>query len=79
MSIERNESQLPRLSGMDIAAVLRMEAEAADIYWQMCHRRDSAEGDQLRDEPDIPADFDDNEDAWNDIARRERLSEACYE
>ena len=45
----------------------------------MCHRRDSVEGDQLRDEPCIPEDFDDNEDAWNDIARRERLSQACYE
>ena len=48
-------------------------------YWQMCHRRDSSEGYQLRDEPCIPPDFDDNEDAWNDIARRERVSQACYE
>ena len=64
---------------MDIAAILRMEAEAADEYWQMCHRRDSVEGDQLRDEPCIPPDFDDNEDAWNVVARRERLSQACYE
>ena len=27
----------------------------------------------------IPADFDDNEDAWNDQRRRERLAETCYE
>ena len=64
---------------MDIAAVLRMEADAADEYWQMCYRRDSSEGYQLRDEPCIPEDFDDNEDAWNDISRRERVSQACYE
>ena len=64
---------------MDIAAVLRMEAEAADEYWQMCYRRDCAEGYQLRDEPCIPEDFDDNEDVGNDIGRRERLAQACYE
>ena len=37
------------------------------------------EGDEFGSSDDVPPDFDDNEDAWNDQRRRERLAEVEYE
>ena len=63
---------------MDPANISWLESSPEDTYWEAYHRRTDTEGDWDRDCPCIPADFDDNEDAWNDIRRRERMAEAMY-
>ena len=64
---------------MDPANISWLESHPEDTYWEAYHRRTDTEGDWDRDCPCIPPDFDDNEDALNDIRRRERLAEAMYE
>jgi hypothetical protein len=64
---------------MDIANVLWLDSDAKDTYWEAYHRRGDTEGDWDRSGDDVPPDFDDNEDAWNDIRRRERVAQAIYE
>ena len=46
-----------------------------DTYWEAYHRRSDPEGYWDGSSDDVPPDFDDNEDAWNDHRRRERLAE----
>jgi hypothetical protein len=48
--------------------------DLATILWL-----DSKPEDELGSSDDVPADFDDNEDAWNDQRRRERLAEVEYD
>jgi hypothetical protein len=64
---------------MDPANISWLDSHPDDNYWEAYHRRDNSEGDRDIDSPCIPEDFDDNEDAWNDIRRRERVAEACYD
>ena len=64
---------------MDFKTTYRLEANFSYDNRQANHRRSSTEGNQFTDCPSIPADFDDNEDLGNDIRRRERLAQACYE
>ena len=64
---------------MDPANISWLEAEASDTYWEAHHRRSSLDGDRDGSSDDVPPDFDDNEDAWNDQRRRERLAEVEYE
>ena len=43
------------------------------------HRRGDPERDWDGSSDDVPPDLDDQEDAWNDTRRRERLDEAEYD
>ena len=64
---------------MDPANISWLEADADDTYWEAYHRRSDSEGDWDGSSDDVPADLDDNEDAWNDQRRRERLAEVEYD
>jgi hypothetical protein len=64
---------------MDPANISWLESETEDTYWEAYHRRSDSEGDRDRSSDDVPPDFDDNEDAWNDLRRRERLAEVEYD
>jgi hypothetical protein len=64
---------------MDPANISWLESDATDSYWETYHRRGNTQRYWDRSSDSIPPDFDDNEDAWNDIRRRERLAEAMYE
>ena len=64
---------------MDLATILWLDSKPEDDYWETCYRRGDSEGDELGSSDDVPADFDDNEDAWNDQRRRERLAEVEYD
>jgi hypothetical protein len=64
---------------MDPANISWLDSNPDDEYWEAHYRRINSEGDRESDSPSIPADFDDNEDAWNDIRRRERVAQAMYD
>ena len=64
---------------MDLATILWLDSKPEDNYWETCYRRSDSQGDELGSSDDVPADFDDNEDAWNDQRRRERLAEVEHE
>ena len=64
---------------MDLADILWLDSDEFDTYWETYHRRSYSEGDWDGSSDNVPPDFDDNEDAWNDQRRRERLAEVEYE
>ena len=64
---------------MDPANISWLEAYPDDTYWEAHHRRGNSERYWDGSSDAIPPYFDDNEDAWNDIRRRERLAEAMYD
>jgi hypothetical protein len=64
---------------MDLATILWLDSKAEDDYWETSYRRGDFEGDRDGSSDDVPPDFDDNEDAWNDQRRRERLAEVEYD
>ena len=64
---------------MDLATILWLDSEAEDTYWETYHRRSCLDGDWDGSSDDVPPDFDDNEDAWNDQRRRQRLAEVEYD
>ena len=64
---------------MDPANISWLETKATDTYWEAYHRRGDPEGDRDGGIYDVPPDLDDQEDAWNDTRRRERLDEAEYD
>ena len=64
---------------MDTKYIPWINADEFDSYREAYHRRADPERYWDGASDTIPADFDDNEDAWNDQRRRERLAETCYE
>ena len=64
---------------MDPANISWLESDPTDSYWEAYHRRSDLEGDWIADCYGVPEMFDGNENAWDDLARHERLAEACYE
>jgi len=64
---------------MDIKTSLRLATEDHDEYWQSCHRRSGPKrsGHTLR--TDVLEDVGFNEDTGDDIRRRERMAQACYD
>ena len=64
---------------MDPANISWLETETTDSYWEAYHRRSDSEGDWDGSSDDVPPDLDDQEDAWNDSRRRERVDEAIYD
>jgi hypothetical protein len=77
--IERVKPFIERSHIMGITNTSRMETQVFDRYWEAYYRRTSSEGYRHSGCFAVPADFDDNEDAGNDIRRRERVAQACYE
>ena len=67
---------------MDPKREVRVEAEVHDDYWETSYRRSYPEGCSIpgdRDSGEIPEGFGVNEESGDDIRRRERMAEACYE
>jgi hypothetical protein len=64
---------------MDIANILWLEADTADSYWEIYHRRSCTDGDSITDFYEVREMFDGNENAWPPLRRRERMAEAIYE
>jgi hypothetical protein len=64
---------------MDPANISWLDSKPDDSYWEAHHRRSNSEGDWDGSSDNVPPHFDDNEDAWNDQRRRERVAEAIYD
>ena len=64
---------------MDPGKISWLDSGPEDTYWEAHRRRRDSEGDWDRSSDNVPPDFDDNEDAWNDQRRRERLAEVEYD
>ena len=47
--------------------------------WETNYRRDYIDGDKYSLLVSMCEMFDDKEEAWNDIRRRERMEQACYD
>ena len=64
---------------MDPANISWLESNPDDSYWETYHRRGNSEGYRVRDFYSVFEMFDGNENAWDDLRRRERLAEVMYE
>ena len=64
---------------MDTPDTLRLEADPDDEYWEAYHRRDYTDRDQQSLLEAMSETFGSPEEAWNDIRRRERMAQACYD
>ena len=64
---------------MDPANILWLEADTTDSYWEIYHRRSCLDGDWISDCYAVCEMFDGNENAWDDLRRRERVAEAIYD
>jgi hypothetical protein len=64
---------------MDIANILWLDSNPDDSYWETSYRRSYSDRDSVTDFYQVREMFDGNENAWDDLARRERLAKACYE
>ena len=64
---------------MGITKTLWLEAGEEDSDGEASNRRDCTCILELSDRCSVCAGTDDQEDPWNDVARRERLAEAMYE
>ena len=64
---------------MDPATHIMVEANPDDSYWEAYHRRGNPEGYWVGDFYAVSEMFDGNENAWDDLRRRERVAEAMYE
>ena len=64
---------------MDPANILWVEAQTDDEYWQSSNRRSHFDGDWIGHFYSVCEMFEGNENAWDDLRRRERLAEAEYE
>ena len=64
---------------MDPANILWLEADTDDDYWETSYRRSYSDRDWISDCYGVSEMFDGNENAWDALARRERMAEAIYE
>ena len=64
---------------MDIANILWLDSNPDDSYWETSYRRSYSDRDSITDFYQVREMFDGNENAWDDLARRERFAKACYE
>ena len=64
---------------MDIANILWLDSDPTDNYWETSYRRSYSDRDWISDCYAVREMFDGNENAWDDLERRERMAEACYE
>ena len=64
---------------MDSEDTFQSQIEQDHHDWETNYRRDYIDGDRYSLLASMCEMFDDKEEAWNDIRRRERLEQACYE
>ena len=63
---------------MDSYESFECQTESDHYDWETNYRRDYIDGDKYSLLRSMCEMFDDKEEAWNDIRRRERLEQACY-
>ena len=64
---------------MDSYESFECQTEQDHYDWETNYRRDYIDGDRYSLLEVMCEMFDDKEEAWNDIRRRERMEQACYE
>ena len=64
---------------MDSDDSFQSQIEQDHHDWETNYRRDYIDGDRYSLLQTMCEMFDDKEEAWNDIRRRERMEQACYE
>ena len=64
---------------MDIANILWLDSNLEDNYWETSYRRSYSDRDWISDCYAVCEMFDGNENAWDDLRRRERVAEAIYD
>ena len=64
---------------MDSYESFECQIEQDHYDWETNYRRDYIDGDKYSLLQTMCEMFDDKEKAWNDIRRRERMEQACYE
>ena len=63
---------------MDSYESFECQTESDHYDWETNYRRDYIDGDKYSLLRSMCEMFDNKEEAWNDIRRRERLEQACY-
>ena len=64
---------------MDSDDSFQSQTEQDHYDWETNYRRDYIDGDRYPLLQTMCEMFDDKEEAWNDIRRRERMEQACYD
>ena len=64
---------------MDSDDSFQSQIEQDHDDWETNYRRDYIDGDRYSLFQSMCEMFDDKEEAWNDIRRRERMEQACYD
>ena len=64
---------------MDSDDSFQSQIEQDHYDWETNYRRDYIDGDKYSLLQSMCEMFDDKEEAWNDIRRRERMEQACYD
>ena len=64
---------------MDSEDTFQSQIEQDHYDWETNYRRDYIDGDKYSLLESMLDVFDDKKEAWNDIRRRERMEQACYD
>ena len=64
---------------MDSYESFECQTESDHYDWETNYRRDYIDGDKYSLLASMCEMFDDKEEAWDDVRRRERMEQACYE
>ena len=64
---------------MDTPDAFWLDTDPDDNYWEAYYRRDYSEGDKHSILEAMSETFGSDEEAWNDLRRRERMAQAMYE
>jgi hypothetical protein len=64
---------------MDTPDTFWLDTNPDDNYWEAYYRRDYSERDKLTLLEAMSETFGSDEEAWNDLRRRERMEQACYD
>ena len=64
---------------MDTPDTFWLNTNPDDNYWEAYYRRDHTDRDQQSLLEAMSETFGSDEEAWNDIRRRERMAQACYD
>jgi hypothetical protein len=64
---------------MDSYKSFECQTEQDHYDWETNYRRDYIDGDRYSLLQSMCEMFDDKEEAWDDVRRRERMEQACYE
>ena len=64
---------------MDPSDPRQLETIDDDGYWETFHRRNNPESAWYDTFDEVPEDFGTNQDTGDDVARKERMAQACYE